>query len=299
MASSSDGYPVAPSIPLVQFERVRLGGPGGSSGPRAAVITLLGSGNETFGWGTPVREHRLNPFLVGELNAALDAALAPPTDGGERCGCVLVTGEGKFWSNGLDLKYLDALQARGAGGWRDVDSAVDKVNALMARLLRFPVPTICVANGHWCAAGGMLGLTFDFRVMSNDRGFFFIPGVDLGLQYSPFQLALMMAKLPVALHRDVIVLNRKRWTADELQAIAVVDAGAPKDRLLAAALEFAAPISRPGTAVAQAALEGIKAQVHAPIINVLGTLGGGKMDLYSNRDVGRDKAAPPPLQAKL
>ena len=82
MASSSDGYPVAPSIPLVQFERVRLGGPGGSSGPRAAVITLLGSGNETFGWGTPVREHRLNPFLVGELNAALDAALAPPTVGG-------------------------------------------------------------------------------------------------------------------------------------------------------------------------------------------------------------------------
>ena len=67
----------------------------------------------------------------------------------------------------------------------------------------------------------------------------------------------------------------------------------------AAALEFAAPISRPGTVVAQAALEGIKAQVHAPITDVLGTLGGGKMDLYSDRDVGKDKAAPPPLQAKL
>ena len=64
--------------------------------------------------------------------------------------------------------------------WYDLDGTPDL--GLQVRLLRFPVPTICVANGHWCAAGGMLGLTFDFRVMSNDRGFFFIPGVDLGLQ---------------------------------------------------------------------------------------------------------------------
>jgi len=92
MASSSDvEYPGAPSTPLVRFERVRLGGPepSGVSGPHAAVITLLGSGNETFDWGTPVREHRLNPILVGELNAALDAALAAPAVRGPPPPCPL------------------------------------------------------------------------------------------------------------------------------------------------------------------------------------------------------------------
>ena len=44
-----------------------------------------------------------------QLNTALDQVLEEPADGLERCGCVLVTGEGKFWSNGLDLKYLDTL----------------------------------------------------------------------------------------------------------------------------------------------------------------------------------------------
>ena len=101
-----------------------------------------------------------------------------------------------------------------------------------------------------------MGLCFDYRVMSDDRGFFFIPGVDIGcegcraaptitpwrvmcrytnlyglhrktlaatapplaprLVYSPLQTAVMTAKLPASMHRDVIVFNSKRWVAPEL-----------------------------------------------------------------------------------
>ena len=36
------------------------------------------------------------------LNAALDEA-----EGDERVTCMILAAEGKFWCNGLDLKYLD------------------------------------------------------------------------------------------------------------------------------------------------------------------------------------------------
>jgi enoyl-CoA hydratase/carnithine racemase len=72
------------------------------------------------------------------------------------------------------------------------------VDDLMAKILCFPVPTIAAINGHFCAAGGMMGLCFDYRIMNSEKGFFFVPGVDLGIVYSPFQTAMMMAKLPVS-----------------------------------------------------------------------------------------------------
>jgi len=34
----------------------------------------------------------------------------------------------------------------------------------------FPLPTVAAFKGHWCAAGGMMGLAFDFRVMASDSG---------------------------------------------------------------------------------------------------------------------------------
>merc|ERR1719277_2572593 len=98
-----------------------------------------------------------------------------------------------------------------------------RLNELMARICCFPLPTVAALGGHWCAAGGMFGLCFDYRVMSDDRGFFFIPGVDLGLVYSPFQVELMKAKLPMHMHRKVIVFNSQRWTASQLLQEHVVD----------------------------------------------------------------------------
>ena len=55
-----------------------------------------------------------------------------------------------------------------------------------------------------------MGLAFDYRIMTSERGYFFVPGVDLGIVYSPLQTELMMAKLPPGMHRDVIIMNSIR-----------------------------------------------------------------------------------------
>ena len=75
-----------------------------------AVITLVGGtgGKANSGtapalpWGTPVREHRLNPWLVGSLRERLDAVE-------DNCACLVVHAEGTFFSNGLDLAWIGQI----------------------------------------------------------------------------------------------------------------------------------------------------------------------------------------------
>jgi hypothetical protein len=149
---------------------------------RVARVTMLHGGDAggegedvaAFSWGTRMGEHRLNPPLLSALNKALDAALAD-----EAVSCVIVTGEGRFFSNGMDLQWIAQHQS-------SANDLQHEAELLLARLLTLPVPTVAQINGHFCAAGAMLGLAFDVRIMTSDRGLLFVtPGIDLGLVYSP------------------------------------------------------------------------------------------------------------------
>ena len=107
-----------------------------------AVITLLGSTPKDqqhvpkLSWGTPIHEHRLNPPMVRGLQRCLEAVEADSTVRG-----VVVVGEGRFWSNGLDLGYLDSVTPE-----KGAELAKD-INALMVRILCFPLPTVAAFNG--------------------------------------------------------------------------------------------------------------------------------------------------------
>jgi len=104
----------------------------------------------------------------------------------------------------------------------DVQRATEK---LCARILRFPKPTVAAVNGHACAAGAMLMLSFDEVIMNAERGYCFVPGIDLGLTYSPGMAALMAARLPFALRHKFIVFGQ-RMTAVQLGEHAVVEPAA-------------------------------------------------------------------------
>ena len=68
-----------------------------------AIITMLSAeAAGTFAWGTKREEHRWNPVLVRALDQALDVAESDPN-----VNVVMVGNKGKFWSNGMDLTWLD------------------------------------------------------------------------------------------------------------------------------------------------------------------------------------------------
>ena len=85
----------------------------------------------------------------------------------------MTSGERQDWCNGLDLEWMAGLQ-EGAPAF------LVRVQELLARVLELGVPSVAALQGHAFAAGAMLALAHDERVMRADRGFFCLPEVDSG-----------------------------------------------------------------------------------------------------------------------
>ena len=83
-------------------------------------------------------ENRFNAEFIERFNGLLDEVERDGADGG----ALIVTGEGKYWSNGIDLEsvaaYEPALQ-------KDFVTGLER---LLGRVLTLPVPTVAALNGH-------------------------------------------------------------------------------------------------------------------------------------------------------
>jgi enoyl-CoA hydratase/carnithine racemase len=176
-------------------------------------------------------ENRFNPSSLDAIEAGL--AEVEFADGP---GALVITGEGKFFSNGLDLDWLGSAPPGGA------EELVARVHALMARVLVFPTATVAAINGHCFAAGAMLAAACDARVMRVDRGFWCLPEVDIGLPFTPGMTALLKARLPVAAAHEAMTTGR-RYGGDAALAAGIVDGAVAEERVLDAAVEHAAALA--------------------------------------------------------
>lgn len=192
-------------------------------------------------------ENRFNQEMVDLLGAALDQVEAIE---GPRA--LVLTGTGKFFSNGLDLEWLGAAEDG------DRNRALSGVYALFARLLEFPAPTVAAMNGHAFAGGGMLALCCDWRVMREDRGYFCLPEADIGLVFMPGMNALITHRLTPATARDAMLTGRRYSAAESLEA-GIVDRTAPEDQVLAEAIAIAEPLAGKYAHVQQGIKQGISA----------------------------------------
>jgi enoyl-CoA hydratase/carnithine racemase len=106
-------------------------------------------------------------------------------------------------------------------------------------MLRLPVVTVAAVNGHAFAAGAMMTLTHDFRIMRRDRGYWCLPEADLGMPLSPGMNDLIAARLAPQVAHEAIV-TAKRYPADQAEAAAIVDDVADEDQVLERAVAMAA-----------------------------------------------------------
>jgi enoyl-CoA hydratase/carnithine racemase len=172
-------------------------------------------------------ENRMNREWLDGMNAALDAvdAAGDPL-------ALVTTGAGKFFSNGLDLDWL-------LGGSVDMPGFVAEVEALLARVLAAPYITVAACNGHTFAAGAMLALAHDFRVMRADRGFFCLPEVDIRIPFTAGMNSLIMARMTITAAHDVMVTGR-RVGGEEAARLHIVHHAESEGRVLPRAVEIAA-----------------------------------------------------------
>jgi enoyl-CoA hydratase/carnithine racemase len=202
-------------------------------------------------------ENRMNqPWLDG-ITAALDEV-----DGAADPKALVTTGTGKFYTNGLDLEWLMSGEA-------DMPAFAAEVERIFARILGAPYVTVAACNGHTFAAGAMLAMTHDFRVMRADRGFFCLPEVDLKIPLTLGMNALMMSRLPKVTAHEVLVTG-KRFGGEEAVAKGIVDVAAAEADVVPVAIEIAAQLagkSSPTMGV-------IKQRMYAEAIELLSTSPG-------------------------
>lgn len=149
---------------------------------------------------------------------------------------LVLTGEGKSFSNGLNLEVLMSLDVEGVAAFGTT------MGEIFRRLLLLPVPTVAALNGHAFAAGAFLALACDYRLMREDRGWFCISEVDVGVPIDIPMMKLVSAKLPPATVRDA-VLTGKRYTADEAVGASIADGKASEEALLDQAKALAASLA--------------------------------------------------------
>jgi enoyl-CoA hydratase/carnithine racemase len=106
----------------------------------------------------------------------------------------------------------------------------------------FSVPTVAAINGHAFAAGAMLALAHDFRVMRADRGFFCLPEVDINIPLAPGMTTLIKSRLSPRVFRDLI-LSGIRVGGSQSKEWGIVDEAVPAEQVLSRAIAQASALA--------------------------------------------------------
>src|SRR5712671_2832117 len=194
------------------------------------------------------KANAMGPAWLQQMESLLDQAVAA------RARAVVITGYEGFFSAGLDLPTLDALDEQAMG------SFISGFSRTMLRIFELPLPVIAAVNGHAIAGGCVLamqadvriGATSDFRIGTNE--------VQLGIGLPAVVLETMRAQLPPPSLLPVAQEGRL-FSPDEALSVGLLHELVPADRLeqraLARAMELGA---LPGTAYAT-----VKRGLRAPV----------------------------------
>jgi enoyl-CoA hydratase/carnithine racemase len=207
-------------------------------------------------------ENRFNAAFVDAVEGHLDVIHAA---GAPRA--LVTKATGKFWSNGLDLEWMAARP-------QEIQDFVHRVHLLLARFLGLDVPTVAAMQGHAFAAGAMLALAHDQRVMRADRGFFCLPEVDIKIPFSSGMNSLITARLSPRVAHEAMITGR-RYGGHDAAAAGIVDDAVDGGHVLSRAIDLAAALAPKDPST----LGAIKHRLYASTLAALG-------DPSSGLDVG-------------
>ena len=181
-------------------------------------------------------ENRWNTTFVRTIDEVLNEVEASTG----AAALVTTSADAKFFSNGLDLDWVQAPEDYPAAGDRKAFGS--EFMGLMSRIMTFPMPTVCAVNGHAFGAGFMSALCHDVRFMRADRGFMCANELQIGLTIPSPELALFKHKLPASAFFETVQLA-KRWTGPAAQSAGFVEQVGDVETLLAAAQARAAQLA--------------------------------------------------------
>lgn len=204
--------------PLVEYDRVELD----EDGNYAAVITFNRA--ETL--------NAINWDTLRALEAQLTRAAEDPD-----VRAVLITGKGRAFSAGGDIKGYVKLQADAVAFPRFVDDFIRTLD----RIRYMDKPVVALVNGITAAGGLELMLACDFAWMAESARI-----GDMHLNYAQIGGAGVMARLPRLIGPNrarELVFSGRMLSSAECLAWGLVNRVIPDDRLLAEGIEFARSVA--------------------------------------------------------
>lgn len=166
-------------------------------------------------------ENRFRLSTIHAWNKVLDDVLRNEDVKG-----LLITGKGRFFSNGIDLTWLTTQQGDTPRKF------LNNLSELLKRVMVFPVPTAAVMNGHAFGAGAFLALSCDYRVMRPDKGWLNWPETVLGMRFGQALFDLARTKIPPGLVQREALLFAKRLTGDNAKYLGLVDCVTEEDKMM-------------------------------------------------------------------
>lgn len=156
----------------------------------------------------------------------------------DEVGALIITGKGKAFCAGADLKYQLNVVAGSLSKEREFIGHVRKITDLISGLSK---PVIAAVNGFALAGGFEILLACDLAIAAD--------GVKIGDQHMNYALlpgAGSSQRLPwiVGMRRAKEILFTGKWLlASEAEALGIVNKVVPADNLEAAAMEMASSLA--------------------------------------------------------
>ena len=187
------------------------------------------------------RPHRLNAMsaeLIGDLHRAIDDAGAD-----QECRVVVITGAGRGFCAGLDLKEPPAHRPGAANASPQSRMHVQQaIAAFVPKLRGLRQPVIAAVNGPASGGGLALALASDIRIAAASATFN-AAFVRIGLSGCDIGVSWLLPRLIGAGRSHELLLTGRLVDAAEADRIGLVNRVVPDGEVLDAALATAAEIT--------------------------------------------------------
>ncbi len=159
-------------------------------------------------------------------------AILKELDGRNDMGALVITGAGKCFCAGADLKtvpFYSTDQQR---------ETVKAMNSIIAHLYDFPLPLVAAVNGHAIAAGFVLILACDYRIASETGCKVGMTEIRAGVPFPSATMEIVKVELQPDVARRLVLTGNNISSAEALKH-GVFDELQPADNVLARAIEVA------------------------------------------------------------
>ena len=185
----------------------------------------------------PERLNAMSHELVADLHAALDAVAADP-----RCRVVVLTGAGRGFCAGLDLKGAGrAPGAEGVGRPQAGMAGQKHIASLVPHLRSLPQPVVAAVNGPASGGGFALVLGSDVRLAAASARFN-AAFVRIGLSAADIGTSWLLPRIVGAGRAQELMLTGRIFDAEEAARIGLVLEVVPDGQVVDAALAKAEQI---------------------------------------------------------